>query len=85
MSNLPESCTVGEELGLCAVCGPLLTPVMPANDPNCPPIDCSSLTQYQAMNVENDGRVCMQYRHDPQRVLVKVWAHVLSLLKKLVC
>lgn len=64
-SNLPDNCVVGEELGLCAVCGPLLTPIMPTNDPNCPPIDCSSLTQYQAMNIENGGRVCMQYIADP--------------------
>ncbi len=65
MNDVPESCVVGEELGLCAVCGPLLTPIMPTNDPNCPSIDCNALTQYQAMNIEDGGRVCMQYLADP--------------------
>lgn len=62
---LPDNCTVGEELGLCAVCGPLLEPIMPTNDSNCPNIDCSPLTQYQAMNTEDGGRVCLQYLADP--------------------
>ena len=64
-NDLPETCVVGENLGLCAVCGQLLTPIMPINDGNCPPIDCSSLTQYQSMNIENGGRVCLQYLADP--------------------
>ena len=64
-NDLPENCIVGEVLGLCAVCGALMTPVMPINDSNCPQIDCSSLTQYQSMNIENGGRVCMQYLADP--------------------
>ena len=63
--DLPDTCRVGEELGLCAICGPLLEPIKPADDENCPYIDCSSLTQYQAMNTEDGGRVCMQYLADP--------------------
>lgn len=63
--DLPETCRVGEELGLCAICGPLLEPIKPADDGNCPYIDCSGLTQYQAMNTEDGGRVCMQYLADP--------------------
>ena len=63
--ELPDSCAVGEELGLCAICGPLLEPLKPADDVNCPNIDCSVLTQYQAMNLDDGGRVCMQYQADP--------------------
>ncbi len=61
----PDECIIGETLGLCATCGPQRTPLMPNNDENCPFVDCSPLTQYQAMNNENGGRTCLEYSSTP--------------------
>lgn len=59
-----ECSVVGENLGLCAVCGPLLSPIMPPNDENCPYLACETLTQFQSMNTDDGGRVCLQYVAD---------------------
>ena len=67
----PEECLVGEKLGICAICGPLREPLMPINDDECPVIDCSPLTQYQAMNTEDGGRTCLEYSSTPPETSCK--------------
>ena len=61
----PDECYIGEELDLCMVCGPSLTPIKPLNDERCPYLPCETLTRYQAMPVEDNGRTCVQYLAAP--------------------
>ena len=59
--DIPDSCESGENLGICMVCGLNLTPIKPLNDDRCPYLPCETLTRYQAMPAEDQGRVCVQY------------------------
>ena len=64
----PGGCIAGSPTGvLCEVCGPNGTPVLAADDPGCPAIDCTTLDRYAL--VDEDGvAVCYKDVHrDPAR------------------
>ena len=63
--DVPDTCEFGEDLGLCMICGPNLTPIKPLNDDRCPYVPCESLTRYQALPTEDGGRTCAQYTATP--------------------
>ena len=67
----PDECLIGERLGICATCSPSREPVMPINDDECPFVDCSPLTQYQAMNTEDGGRTCFEFVSNPPETSCK--------------
>ena len=63
--NVTDACEYGENLGVCMICGPNLTPIKPLNDERCPYVPCETLTRYQAMPLEDGGRTCSQFIATP--------------------
>ena len=58
-------CDPNDDLGVCALCGPVLQVIKPLDDENCPFIACDELTQYQWTPTDDGGRVCSVFRAEP--------------------
>lgn len=50
----PMGCQAGESLGLCSVCGADGLPTLPADDPDCPPVNCALAAIYAQAQEEGD-------------------------------
>lgn len=60
----PQGCQPGMVLGLCSVCGADGLPTQPADDPNCPPVNCALAAIYEREEVEG-ATVCNRRNATP--------------------
>ncbi len=63
MGTPPVTCAPGARVGLCAVCGPDGTPVAAADDPECPPVDCSGRDGYERRD-QGEVKVCVRLSYE---------------------
>ena len=69
---MDQQCTIGDVLGICAVCGADGLDELPANDFSCPELDCDSLAQYRLVtNQTTRFKECriQSYTEGPSRCL----------------
>ena len=55
-----EACTPGQKIDICTVCGPDTSYIMPTNDPECEPVDCSELNRFFIEVSEDGAETCME-------------------------
>jgi hypothetical protein len=55
-----EACTPGQKIDTCTVCGPDTRYIMPTNDPECEPVDCSELNRFFTEVGEDGAETCME-------------------------